>query len=145
VVLDKGTKEHLIKMSNGTNDRCFTCGKSGHFAKDCRLQNTTSVKESMLCCIYCDIEHDSAAALIKHENNCKQSKNVSYFQRDINKQHNKYAAKTQTYNSDGIEDCYVYEKNTKSKNKKCFRCARDGHYSSSCYASTHTKGYYLND
>jgi hypothetical protein len=35
VNLDKTTKEHLTRMSNGTNDRCFTCGKTDHFAKDC--------------------------------------------------------------------------------------------------------------
>jgi hypothetical protein len=25
----------------------------------------------------------------------------------------------------------------------CFRCGRDGHYATSCYASKHIKGYYL--
>ena len=25
----------------------------------------------------------------------------------------------------------------------CFRCGRNGHYASSCYASKHIKGYYL--
>jgi hypothetical protein len=25
----------------------------------------------------------------------------------------------------------------------CYRCGRKGHYSSSCYATTHIKGYYL--
>ena len=25
----------------------------------------------------------------------------------------------------------------------CFRCGREGHYSPSCYASTHINGYYL--
>ncbi len=43
VVLDKTTKEHLIRMSNGTNDRCFSCGKQGHFAKDCRIQQVAKV------------------------------------------------------------------------------------------------------
>jgi hypothetical protein len=56
--------------------------------------------------------------------------------------------------------CEYHEKYCNSKNKKqiiyesddkddddndnhCFRCGREGHYASSCYASKHINGYYL--
>ena len=38
--------------------------------------------------------------------------------------------------SDSSNDSYY-------KTNKCFRCGREGHYSSNCYAKKHIKGYYL--
>jgi hypothetical protein len=172
VVLDKGTKEHLIKMSNGTNDRCFTCGKSGHFAKDCSAfskdilqekekcyvcgkpdHKTKDCKSNKWCCSICNMKFDTKTACTNHENNCKQicinSKKVSCFQHTAKtKRYGKSVSKSQLYiDSDRDEDCYVpnYVCEKQPNKSKCFRCGREGHYSSSCYASTHTKGYYLND
>lgn len=39
VKLDQPTRNLLKQMNNGTNDKCFKCGKKGHFATECRVTN----------------------------------------------------------------------------------------------------------
>ena len=98
VNLDQSTLQELTRMSNSTNNKCFTCGKSGHFAKE-----------------------------------CEQSKNTKDGE-----------------DSDGWETCSDEEGDSDDEEcdsdeeiNCCFRCGRTGHYSPSCYASKHIKGYYL--
>jgi hypothetical protein len=118
IKLDTLTKKQLIRISNSTNNRCFKCGKEGHFAKNCSDYSEEDIanecsdyseEDIVWCCEYCDKEFEDENKCIYHEKNCRRKN--------------------------------TYKNSYSSTN--CFRCGRDGHYATSCYASKHIKGYYL--
>jgi hypothetical protein len=122
IELDKTTIQHLRQMSNGTNDKCFICSKPGHFAKDCKEPDEY---EEVWCCEKCNKEFDNEKKCERHEQQCEDE-----------------CEEETDYDDDDCDEETEEDDNTEY-NDCCFRCGREGHYATSCYASKHIKGYYL--
>ena len=122
VKLDESTMNTLKKMSNGTNNKCFVCGKDGHFAKDCQYYNSSSKSEENViwCCQYCDKEFEDKEKCQYHEKYCKKnylnSGNLCF--------------KCGKYGH-FANNCWSNK--FSSKSKKCNICGKYGHYEVNCY------------
>jgi len=136
VELEKSTINHLTQMKNGTNDKCFKCGKLGHFAKDCKNKKEfIEVKdESCTCATSYFSGHRRSQCLLLNTIKSITENEVWYCE---------YCDKEFT----NKRKCEYHERSCKYNNKEsevvCFRCGRDGHYATTCYASKHIRGYIL--
>ena len=160
-VLDDIDKYTLKKEIWSANDCCTQCGRKGHFVKDCFATKDVNGDEiyNYWVCDNCNKEFDDKTDCEKHEKFCKNKNSTphnTYFQytkkcEDIF--NCRYCGKQFETQKGAIfhENIYCKSKNSttknvnsnKSTNNNCYRCGRSGHYASNCYASTNTKGYYL--
>lgn len=140
IELDSSTIEHLTKMSDGTNNRCFKCGENGHFANACKNQiKYEYVQVEVWCCDYCNKEFTSEKICNKHEKTCIKNNDqckcpTSYFS-----PHRKSKCLLNKITNDSDDD----DDDGDDDGDCCFRCGREGHYANECYAKTDINGKYL--
>jgi hypothetical protein len=161
IKLDESDQKVICKMINGATDRCFLCGKNDHFVANCPDKTThdnvfTTFFENLLSKQTLDKISNiftNIASIFDSNNNtnndkCYRCKRIGHWANECyaNDEEMVYCCeycgkefdtlKGTTYH----ENIYCKKKTSKSKNM-CFRCGREGHYATKCYAKKHINGY----
>jgi cellular nucleic acid-binding protein len=117
----------LNQMINSVTDKCYICGKNDHYANDCKKEKISTIDENCDCMTSYFSPH--------RRSKCLLNSIISYF-----------------YNEDDdIDKLLAQQKNNnntkqeENKENSCFRCGREGHYASDCYAKKTIKGNEIED
>ena len=128
-------------MIKGVTDKCYICGKADHFANDCKK---VSIKNEKIPTINVNEKCDCPTSYFSshRRGKCALNNIISYFE-DEHDNIDKLLIHDEANNNSNNHDNDYKDDKQQIKNITCFRCGRIGHYSTSCYASKHIKGYYL--
>ena len=149
----------LNQMIKGVTNKCYICGKADHFANECKTINVKKEKPIMHEKCDCASSHFFPHRRFK----CALHKLVSYYDDEndnIDKLKLQHAIIQNKILQDELKKIKIdqitpqvtiqvtlapeqVKTSPNQVNGSCHRCGRHGHYISSCYASTHIKGYSL--
>lgn len=71
IELDENEIEIINKMINNAENKCYNCGKVGHFINDCEENN-------IYVCEICEEEFNTEKECLIHETKCKNNKIICY-------------------------------------------------------------------
>ena len=170
VVLSDEERLFIQNLLDGENDKCYQCGSSDHFAKDCKMYQTKpKPKHTKNTCERCGrFGHSKVTCYAKTDVNGKKIIDGETFDEILcwqcefcgkqfdtekgclyheNIHCTKRSGKNSYYNYDKQGNMLIDELYDSSDSEEediiCYRCGRPGHKSTECYAQRHVKGYWL--
>ncbi len=148
--LSDDNQKTINKMIKSSTDKCFNCGKTGHYTKDCK-QKSENQNEMKWKCSYCEKLFDTKNGTTFHENiHCKVKKesdskisNDTYMNEKCDCVSSYFSTHTRGKCLLNNISNYLPKNDEKEKVTKCYRCGRNGHWASKCYATKHVKGHFI--
>ena len=90
IKLSEENTNTIRRMLSGSTDKCYICGKAGHFVSECE---DNMCYEDVWCCDYCGKEFEDENKCNQHENKC-----VKKINEDINDLKKIFISKAIKYN-----------------------------------------------